>query len=196
MRRRTISNGISPISRTAMPSAIVGAADGDGAAGQALRHGGVGLDLGAVDGDAGMQRGRGDEAAGEQAAAADGNDQRVEIGRILQHLQRHGALAGDDARIVVGMDEDQRLRRGQFVRVRRGLGQGFADQHDIGAPGRGAGHLGCRGEFRHHDGGGDAEQAGVAGDRLGVVAGRHGDHAAGALVRRSAWPAGWPRRVP
>ena len=37
---------------------------------------------------------------------------------------------------------------------------------------------------RHDDGRGDAEALGVIGDRLGVVAGRHGDDAAPALLRR------------
>ena len=173
-----------------------GAADRDGPAGEALGHGGVGFDLGAVDGDAGVQRGGGDQAAGEQAAAADRDDQRVEVGDVLQHLQRQRALAGDDAEVVVGVDEHQRMRGGQFPGVGGGFGQGFADQNDIGAPGRGAGDLGRGGEFRHHDGGGDAQQAGVTGDGLGVVAGRHGDDAALALRRATAGTAGWRRRVP
>ena len=97
-RRRTISNGTSPMSRTAMPSAIVGAADRNRPAGEALRHRRVGLDLDAIDRDAGLHRRRGDQAAGDQAAAADRNDQSVQIGRILQHFQRQRALAGDHRR--------------------------------------------------------------------------------------------------
>ncbi len=38
--------------------------------------------------------------------------------------------------------------------------------------------------FRHDDGGRDAEAAGVVGDALGVIAGRHGDDAAAALLGR------------
>ena len=40
-------------------------------------------------------------------AAADRHDQHVEVGHRRQHLQRDGALTGDDQGIVVGMDEGQ-----------------------------------------------------------------------------------------
>ena len=46
------------------------------------------------------------------------------------------------------------------------------------APGGGARHLGRGRELRHHDGGLDAASTGMPRDRLGVVAGRHRDHAA------------------
>ena len=75
------------------------------------------------------------------------------------------------------------LRLGEMRGVRGGLGQGFAVQHDLGTPCGGAGDLGRRGVTRHHDGGGDAQQLRVPRHRLGVVAGRHRDHAARALGR-------------
>ena len=165
-----------------MPSAIVAPPTDDRLAGQALRHGGIGLDLDAVDRDARLHRPGRSGAAGEQAAAADRDDQRIEVRRILQHLQRQRALAGDHAEVVVGMDEDQLPLRRQRLGMRGGLGQGLAVQHDMRAPGRGARHLGRRREFRHHDGGGDAGQAGMPRHRLGVVAGRHRDDAALALA--------------
>ena len=86
------------------------------------------------------------------------------------------------AEVVVGMDKHQRLRRRQFMGVRRRLRQGFADQNDIRAPRRGAGDLRRRRELRHHDRGGYTQQTGVTRDRLGMIARRHGDHAARSLV--------------
>ena len=105
-------------------------------------------------------------------------------GTSSQHLQRDRALAGDDARIVVGMDEHQPLGRGQAMRLGAGLGQRVAVQHDPRAMTAGVltFMLGVK------DGmtmvAGMPSRAGVIGDALGVVAGRHGDHAALALVGR------------
>jgi hypothetical protein len=49
--------------------------------------------------------------AGDQAAAADGDEHRVERPLVLaQDLHRDGALAGDHVGIVEGMDEGQALR--------------------------------------------------------------------------------------
>ena len=48
----------------------------------------------------------GDGTARQQAAAAERGDQAVErASRCVEHFQRGGALAGDDARIGVGMDQ-------------------------------------------------------------------------------------------
>jgi hypothetical protein len=44
----------------------------------------------------------------------------------LQHLECDRALAGDDARIVVGMDEDELVLGGEAMRFRAGLGQRVA----------------------------------------------------------------------
>src|SRR3546814_9651890 len=46
-----------------------------------------------------------------QPAAADGDDDRVEAGSILQHLQTNGPGPGDDPRIVERMHEDIAVRR-------------------------------------------------------------------------------------
>ena len=42
------------------------------------------------------ERARDDRRAGQQAAAAERDDERVEIGPLVEHLERHGAGAGDD----------------------------------------------------------------------------------------------------
>jgi len=92
-----------------------------------------------------------------------------------------GALAGDDGFVVVGVDEYEVAVGGEDVGVGGGFLEGVAVEDDGGAPGSGAADLGRRGEFGHHDDAGDAEEAGVAGDGLGMVAGGHGDDAGLAL---------------
>ena len=44
---------------------------------------------------------------GDQAAAADRHRQDLQVRRVLQHLQRDGALAGHDVQVVERMDEHQ-----------------------------------------------------------------------------------------
>ena len=133
---------------------------------------------------AGLDRLRRGRDAGDQPAAADRNHQHVEIGLLLQHLQRDGALPRDDMRIVVGMHPDQAAlaRFGLGARLR--LADGLAVEQHLGAIRLGRRHLHERRRHRHHDGRGDAETRRMVGDRLGVVAGRHGDDAARALGRR------------
>ena len=73
------------------------------------------------DGDLGVPclRRRGD--AGDQPAAADRDDQRVELRGGVQHLQCYGALPGDDPCIVEGMDEGQAFLHPQGLGEDRGL---------------------------------------------------------------------------
>ena len=99
------------------------AADRDLIAGQALRHRGIGFYFHAKDLDVGLQPSGGDSAPGELTAAADRNDERVEIRRILQQFERERALARDHCRIVVGMDEDEVLGFRQGIGVFRGFSQ-------------------------------------------------------------------------
>ncbi len=126
-------------------------------------------------------RARRDRVAGDQPAAADRDHQHVEIGDLLQHLQRDRALAGDDQGVVVGVDPGQvaLLRERGGARLR--LGNALALEHDLRAIGPGRRHLHVGRRLGHHDGGRNAEARRVVGDRLSVVAGRHGDHAARAL---------------
>ena len=130
---------------------------------------------------AGLHRARRDGVAGDQAAAADRNDQHVEIGDILEHLERDRALAGDHVRVVIGMHPDElplgRDRLGAHLRI----GDGLAVEHDRRAVRLGRRDLHERRRHRHHDGRRNFQPLRVIGDRLGVVAGRHRDHAARAL---------------
>ena len=58
-----------------------------------------------------MRPGRG-RHAGDQAAAADRDDERVDRRLLRQHLERDRALAGDHGAVVVGMDDGRgRARR-------------------------------------------------------------------------------------
>ena len=102
---------------------------------------------------------------------------------VLQHLQRDRALARDDARIVVGMDEDELARRrpGDAPRWPASASVSPCSTTARAVPARVL-DLGVGREGRHDDGGRDAEPAGVIGHALGVVAGRHGDDAALALL--------------
>ncbi len=101
---------------------------------------------------------------------------------VLQQLQGHRALSGDHRWVVEGMDEHPALVGDDALGLSGGAGEIVARQHDVGAqrPGSLDLHEGAVG--RHHDDRIDAYARRVAGDRLGVVAGRHGHHAAGALV--------------
>ncbi len=158
-----------------------GAADRDGLAGEGLGKAGIGFDF---DAEHLHMRGAGmggDGAAGDEAAAAGGDDQGIEIGLVGDDFEGNGGLARDDCGVVIGVDEDEAFAGGEGVSVVRGFGEGFAVQHDFGAPGAGAHDFGGGGEAGHDDGGGDAREAGMASDRLGVIARRHGDDAAGAF---------------
>ena len=111
---------------TAMPSAIVSPPTVHRQAVQPLVHRAVVLRLHAQHLDAGLERpGRGRHAR-DQPAAADRHHQRVELRRLLEHLQRDGALAGDHRGVVVGMDEGEALARLDLVRVARRLGERVA----------------------------------------------------------------------
>ena len=50
--------------------------------------------------------------AGNQAAAAHRHEHRAEVGHLLEQLEGHRALAGDDHRVIEGRDDRQAARRG------------------------------------------------------------------------------------
>ncbi len=135
--------------------------------------------------------------AGDQPAAADRDHQGVEGRLVLQHFQRDGALPGDDERIVVGMHPDEPLRLA--LRPRRGPAprSRVSPSSSTQAPCALVAATFTKGVVTGITMvAGNAEQRRVIGDRLGVVAGRHGDDAALALglgQRGRAWPA---RRAP
>ena len=96
--------------------------------------------------------------------------------------KRDRALAGDDAGIVIRVDDDEPALLGDFHGAGLRLVQTSTRQDDFGAEGLGIGDFHEGRVLWHHDGGGDAQAACVIGDGLGVVAGRHGDHAPARLA--------------
>ena len=70
--------------------------------------------------------------AGDQPAAADRHDDRLDVGHLLENLQAHGPLPRDDRRIVEAVDVGQPRARGQLAGVFVGFAERFAVQHDLG----------------------------------------------------------------
>ena len=161
-----------------------------------LLHGRKARRLHAEDLEPRAQRVRGERDAGEQPPAADGRDERIEIGNVGEHLERQRALTRDHLRVVVGVHEDEPALARERARDSRRVLERVALEHDLGA--EHAGVLDLRGgrEARHHDDRTDAEPLRVVGDALGVIARRHRDHAGRALGRRERARASRARRAP
>ena len=121
-----------------------------------MRHGGVEFHLHPENWHAGAEFGGGDGRTCAQPAAADRDHQGFDGGRVFQHFKRGGALAGDHGSVVIGVDEDQALGRGERMSMGGGFGECGAMQHNPRPPGFRARYFGGRGEFRHHNGSGDA----------------------------------------
>ena len=73
-----------------------------------------------------MSRGRRD--AGEQTAASDRDDDRVEIGHLLEDLGHQGARAGGDERMVVGVRGQRTGGLDEFLACGGRLGEFGTDQ--------------------------------------------------------------------
>ena len=157
-------------------------------------HAGVHGGFDADDLDVRLQRLGGDCDAGDQAAAADGDDEGIEVRLIGQHFERDGALAGDDVEVIERVDEDQAFLLAELEGVVLGLVEHQPFEDDPGAVVAGVFDLVEGGRLGHHDRRRDAEAAGMVGDALGMVTGRGGNHAAalfvvgqlGQLVERAA----------
>ena len=121
--------------------------------------------------------------AGDQPAAADRHEHRVQrVALAVAHdLVADRALPGDDQRIVERVDEGQPGLGDQRVAVRLRVRVAVADEHDLGAERPHRVHLDRRRRLRHDDDRAQPELLRREGDALGVVAGAGGDHAAGAL---------------
>jgi hypothetical protein len=142
------------------------------------------LGLHADDAQVGADRLRRRRHAGDQPAAADRDDEGVDRRLLGEHLERDGALAGDDREVVERMDDRRAALGGEPEAVDAGVLEGVALEHDLGAEAARVLDLDARREARHHDRRRDAHPLGVVRDRLRVVARRDGEHATGALGRR------------
>ena len=140
---------------------------------------GIKCGLDADDVDCRVDRLGRDGAAGDQPAAADRDHQHIETGNLFQDFQRNRALPGDDARVVIRMNLDEAAIGNEFFDTRLGIADRFPVQDDGRAMRARCRHLHKGRRHRHDDGRRDRQPRGVVGDRLGVVAGRHGDDAAG-----------------
>ena len=162
------------------------AADRAVLAGDRVVKRGIERRLDADDFDRGLEGLGCDRDPRDQPASADRHDDLVQIRCIRQKLEGDGALAGHDGRVVIGVDERQVLLGGDLAGSLGGFVQGVAKENDGRAVGPGVFGFHQRGADRHHDGGRNAEALGVVGHGLRVIAGRHRDDAAPALVRAEA----------
>ena len=141
----------------------------------ALGHtGGVGR-LYAVHLDIGVQALDGKGHAGDQTAAADGDDHRFGIGQLLQHLQTDRPLPRNDLLIVKGVDQGGPGLLLDLQRLGIGVVIGPLYQTDLRPQAAGGLHLAQGGPVRHTYGAADAHFCGRQGHALGVVARAAGD---------------------
>src|SRR3546814_2210722 len=81
-------------------------------------------------------------------------------------------------RMVEGVDEGQPAFLFELPRMRRGIVEFLAEQHDLCPVARGLRYLHLRRRLRHHDRHRNAEPLAVIGEALRMIARRRGDHAA------------------
>ena len=122
---------------------------------------------------------RGD--AGRQPTTGDRHHDAGHAGQVLDDLEPARALAGDDGRVVVRLDHDQPALLDEAQREHVALLRVHAGELDLGAVALDALDLDARRVARHADHRVRAEQPRGTRHRLGVVARRVGDDAAGAL---------------
>src|SRR6266581_4043202 len=104
--------------------------------------------------------------------------------QLFDDLAAGGALAGDDQRIVVGRYQGRVPARGDLAGDRLAVLMLAIVEHDFGAELGGALALGSRRVAGHDDDGRRVEQLRGCSDPLRMIAGRIGDHAAGAALGR------------
>ena len=98
------------------------------------------------------------QAARQQAAAAQADEQVVQVGHLLQQLQRGGALACDDVGVVErGYQRHAALARQLAADGLAVFGVAVVCDH-LGAVFARGGHLGVCGVFGHHHQGGHVQQ--------------------------------------
>jgi hypothetical protein len=153
-----------------MPSAIVGAASTrTRSPASSARHGGQSGGLNADDlhvGPGALDRQR---DAADEAAAPDGNDERLDLRHLLEDLEPERGLARHHARIVERVDEDEPALGLERARALVGLVVVRAVEDHFGAIAAGVGDLDERRVLGHDDGGGNSEPRGVEGDGQTMV---------------------------
>ena len=145
-------------------------------AGKRARHRRRGFRLGAEDLHVRPQRPDGTPGAGDEPAAAEGRDDDGDVGRILEDLEPHGGVAGDEVVVIEGMHEGA-LDAGIGALLQRLPRDGKGHQHQRGAERLHALDLGEWGRLDDDHGAGDAGLPRGIGDALPGIAGADGPDA-------------------
>ena len=119
---------------------------------------------------------------GCEPAAADRDEDRGDVRQVLDDLEAARALAGDDPIVVVRRDDREAALGRDPLGDDPALRACRPNDDDLGSVRGDTTRLELRRIGRHDDDRRRAEEPRRAGDALGVVAGRVGDHAAGPLV--------------
>ena len=121
-----------------------------------------------------------------QAAAAHRDEHAVDVGILLQQLQRQGPLTGDDHRVIERRHPGKALLLRQLNRSRlRFVKIGAMQQHFAAKAANGI-HFDVGGRYRHHDQRLNAQPRCGERHALGMIARRGGDHPVGFLFRGQA----------
>jgi hypothetical protein len=114
----------------------------------------------------------------DQAAPADGHDDRIHVRHVFENLQSQRPLPGDHVLVVEPRHVGQASLLRQRLRVLLGLLVGLAVQDHLGTERPAVAHLHQRRPPRHDDRHRDAEGLAVIRQGLGVIPRRRGDDAA------------------
>ncbi len=90
---------------------------------------------------------------GDEPAAADRNDHRVELRKLLEQLEPDRALAGDHGRVVERMNVDRPRLVAELARMVGGFVVAGTVRDHVRAVALGGLHLHERCRLGHHDGG-------------------------------------------
>ena len=132
--------------------------------------------LRANDLNVGLHRLRRDGHPRNEPATADGNNDDIKIGAILNHFDRHGPLPCGDDWVVKGVNERQPITRCEVHGELHAVVKPCAMLNDRRPKIFGVLHLIEWCSFGHHDGAGDPKAGGMVGDPLRMVARTTCDH--------------------
>ena len=117
-----------------------------------------------------------------QATAADGNDNLLDFGQLLQNLQTDGTLTSHNIGVIEGMGESIALLLAQTLGFSGGIVIHTGNQHNFCAVVLGGLNLADGRTSRHTDDGLHTQLGGGEGDTLCVVASGTGDNTALTLL--------------
>ena len=115
---------------------------------------------------------------GDQPAAADRHDDRLDIRHLLENLQPHRPLPRDDRRVVEAMDVNQPMLLDQLLHAPSRFGKCVAAQDHVRPEIAARRHLDQRRKPRHDHRHADAQELPVIRQPQRMIARRSGDDAA------------------